>query len=132
MANNYVFFYFDGKAVNTAAEADKIVASFKKERPVHIVKDAHRKKIASLARYLAKEYDCTFAAAYAAACNGGCRPEAERLLNKWENACWKAPHRAYVKPMPIGVGCTNAAEAALAEESRIADKIARKEERKNH
>lgn len=129
---NYVFFYFNGKAVNTATEADKIIASLKEERSVRIVKDAHRRKISSLARYLAKEYDCTFAAAYAAACNGGCRNGAERLLSKWTDEIWMAPRRAYVKPMPIGAGCSNAAEAALAEEIALADKIARKEGKKRH
>ena len=129
---NEVFFYFNGKAVNTATEADKIIASLKEERPVRIVKDAHRRKISSLARYLAKEYDCTISAAYAAAYNGGCRSAAERLLSKWVDETWKAPRAYAVKSMPIGVGCTNAAEAALAEEIKIADKIARKEERKNH
>ena len=123
-----VFFYFNNKAVNTANEADKIVASFKEERPVRIVKDAHRKKIYSLARYLAKEYGCTTSAAYAAAYNGGCRSAAERLLSKWVDETWKAP-RAYAKPMPIGAGCSNAAEAALAAEIKRADKIARKEDR---
>lgn len=129
---NYVFFYFNGKAVNTATEADKIIASLKEERPVRIVKDAHRRKISSLARYLAKEYDCTISAAYAAAYNGGCRSAAERLLSKWVDETWKAPRAYAVKSMPIGVGCTNAAEAALAEEIRIADKIARKEGGKKH
>lgn len=133
-----VAYYLNDVAVSyeEAAEYTPVIEKAKK-----VVKATTAKKIADLAGFLATRYNCSFAAAYAASIQGGCRPAAEKLLSDWADRNWATSRNSAAELARIAEqkrnrffchvnSSSNAAEEALAEELALADKAARKAAKK--
>lgn len=146
---NFNMFKEENKMTNVAYYLNDVAVSYEEaaefvpvtEKNKKVVKATTAKKIADLAGFLATRYNCSFAAAYAASIQGGCRPAAEKLLSDWTARNWEVRRKSAAELAEMAEqkrnrffchvnSKTTAAEEALEEEIALADKAARKAAKK--